>query len=271
MLERIAIEFLSRMSLPPLESVRLTEQLGCRYLGVCFVPYVANPHQYPKYSLRDEPALRRAMISEMADRNVAISIGEGFMVMPRADIAESRADLDLMVELGAPRVNILSLDRDLARSLDQIATFVDLAEERDLDVTLEFVPNLVIGDLLTALTALRHVGKPTLKLNIDFMHLYRSGGTAQDIMALDPLLVGYAQLCDVPLTAAVSNYADEACNYRLPPGEGELPIQDILRAIPRDVPIGVEIPMLRQAQKGIGTFDRLAPCVDRTRELLAKL
>jgi sugar phosphate isomerase/epimerase len=264
----IAIDFLSRLSLPPVESVRLVDDLGCRHIGICFEPYAANPHGYPSTSLRDDPRLRRDMIAEMADRDVTVSIGEGFMVAPGKDIADAAFDLDLMAELGAPRVNILSLDRDLVRSMDQIATFVGLAEERGLRSTLEFVPGLVVSDLTSALAVLRHVDSRALELNIDFMHLYRSGGTARDIAALDPKLIGYAQLCDVPLSPQVPDYAEEACNHRLPPGEGELPIPDILAALPHHVPIGIEIPMLNAAKQETGPYGRLARCVEAARMLL---
>lgn len=271
MRDRIAIEFLSRLCMPPVESVRLTDELGCRYLGVCFDAYVANPHGYPAASLRDDPALRRQMIAEMSARNVSVSIGEGFMVAPGKDIADAASDLDLMVELGAPRVNILSLDGDLARSLDQIATFMEMARQRDLEATLEFLPGLAIGDLASALNTLRYVDDPALRLNIDFMHLCRSGGSEHDLAALDPAHVGYAQLCDVPLASQVADYADEACHHRLPPGQGELPIREIIRSLPRDIIIGLEIPMVTAAKQGIGPLERLAPCVSATRALLAEV
>jgi sugar phosphate isomerase/epimerase len=271
MSDRLALDFLSRFCLPPVESVRLADDLGCRHIGICFEPYVANPEGYPSASLRDDPALRRGMMAEMMASGVSISIGEGFMISPAKDIAAAAGDLDLMAELGAPLVNILSLDSDYTRSVDQIATFVNLAAERGMRSSLEFVPGLVVGDLPTALNVLRHVDSPSLKLSVDFMHLYRSGGTAADVAALDPRVIGYAQLCDVPMVAQVPDYAEEACNYRLPPGEGELPLLDTLRVIPRDVLIGIEIPMLKLAEEGIGPRGRLAPCVDRARELLRRV
>ena len=55
------------------------------------------------------------------------------------------------------------------------------------------------------------------------------------------------------------------------PGHGELPLLDILRAVPRDCVVGLEIPMLAQAEAGIGPLDRLGPAVAATRELLAQL
>jgi hypothetical protein len=52
------------------------------------------------------------------------------------------------------------------------------------------------------------------------------------------------------------------------PGTGELPLLDILAAVPRDRVIGLEVPLRSQADAGVGPFDRLRPCVDAARDLL---
>jgi sugar phosphate isomerase/epimerase len=268
--DRLAIDYLSLMSLPPVDSVRLVDELGCRAVGVSVTPYAANPEEHPIVSLVDDAAQRRAMADEMAARGVTLGLAEGFIVVPRRDIAGAAATLDVMSELGALRVNVFSFEPDLARTMDQIAIFAGLSVERGLRATVEFVPGLVIGDLPTAMAVLDHVGA-TLQLSLDCMHLCRSDGTAEDVAKLDPQRIGYAQLCDVPLAPQVADYGDEATNHRLPPGEGELPLADILRALPRDVPIGLEIPMLTAAQQGVGPYERLAPCVRAARALLDDL
>ena len=48
--------------------------------------------------------------------------------------------------------------------------------------------------------------------------------------ATDPDHIGYAQLCDPTMQARGDNYADEAVFERMFPGEGELPLGDLLRA-----------------------------------------
>ena len=93
------------------------------------------------------------------------------------------------------------------------------------------------------------------------MHLIRSGASAADLAALDPSLISYAQLCDVPLKSPYPSYGYEAAFERLCPGEGELPLKDIIAALPKDVTIGLEIPMLAKAEAGLTAHDRLAPCL----------
>jgi hypothetical protein len=56
---------------------------------------------------------------------------------------------------------------------------------------------------------------------------------------------------------------------RMAPGDGELPLAEILGAVPPDVVIGLEIPMRSLAESGVGPAERLRPCVAAARELLA--
>jgi sugar phosphate isomerase/epimerase len=131
------------------------------------------------------------------------------------------------------------------------------------------LPGLPIGDLSSAVAAVRDLGKPNFRLLLDAMHVFRSGAQVDDIAALGTAMIGYAQICDVPRVSKSSSYADEARYERLPPGEGELPLREFICALPSDLIMGLEIPMLARAEQGIGPFERLADCVRRARDLLA--
>jgi len=269
--QRIGIEFISVFGLAPVAFVELAADLGCGNIGIALTPIVANPHHYPLWSFRENLPLRQEMIAALQDRNVTISLGEGFLGLPNATFRHSANDLDLMCELGVPRVNVLSVDPDLSRALDELAIFAEMAEARGLQATLEFVPGLPIGDLPGALAAIHHVGKPNFRLLVDFMHIFRSGSTVADLAALDPAEIGYIQLCDVPIISKFADYSEEARDERLPPGEGELPLFEALAALPRDLIVGIEVPMLAKAAAGIGPRDRLAGCVAATLAMLERL
>jgi sugar phosphate isomerase/epimerase len=269
--ERLGIEFISVFGLPPVELVKLTAELGGRYIGTSLAPMDYNPHQYPKFSLRDDPALRRELIAAMRDTGVSISLGEGLVVWPQADVADLAADLDAMLELGVRRLNTVSFDPDLSRSFDQFAKLVEMAEQAGVETTIECVPGLTVADLPTALAAIRHVGRPSFRLLIDTMHVLRSGSTLADLAALDPTIFGYIQLSDVPLVPTVPDYMEEAMYDRKIPGEGELPLRDLLALLPRDLVIGLEIPRRALAEQEIGPRERMAPAFAAARSLLASL
>src|SRR5262245_47026775 len=118
-MNRLGIEHLSVFGLPPVEFVDLAADLGCTQIAIALTPIHLNPHGYPAYSLREDAALRRSMIKAMRDRSVSISLGEGFAVRPNADVRERAGDMELMRELGARRLNTVSMEPDLDRSFDQ--------------------------------------------------------------------------------------------------------------------------------------------------------
>jgi sugar phosphate isomerase/epimerase len=206
----------------------------------------------------------------MNDRGVSISLGDGFLVLPGADMRNFCSDLDVLAELGVPRINVVSLDPDLRSTFDQFAALTELGAQRNIETDVEPVPGLTIGDLPTAVTALEYVGRPDFRLLIDTMHLVRSGSSAADLTALDPQHIGYAQLNDTTLQPRIENYMEEAMYERMVPGEGELPLRDILSVLPPDIVIELEVPRRSLALAGVSPIDRLRPCVDAARRLLAE-
>lgn len=270
-MDRLGIGFLNGFGLPPVDFVNLTADLGCRYMSAVVrgLPLVALG--YPPFSLKDDAALRRDVLATLNDRGVAISLGDGFLVLPGAEMRAFTADLDVLAELAVPRINVVSLDPDLSRTFDQFALLTELAAQRGIQTVVEPVPGLTIGDLPTALAAREHVGRPEFRLLIDTMHLVRSGSSAADVAAIDPEHIGYAQLNDTTLRPRIDNYMEEAMFERMVPGEGELPLRDILSALSPDVVIEIEVPRRSLALDGVGPIDRLRPCVEAARRLLSEV
>jgi sugar phosphate isomerase/epimerase len=266
--DRLGIGFLGTFALPPVQLVHLAADLGCRYMSTVVRGAPLLPPGHAPFSLTDE-TLRRNLRAAMADRGVAISLGDGFLVLPDADMRHFSPDLDVLAELEVPSINVVSLDPDLNRSFDQIAALTEIAAQRGVRTAVEPVPGLTIGDLPTAVAALEHVGRPECRLLIDTMHLVRSGSGAADLAAIDPGLIGYAQLCDATLTPRMPNYMEEAMFERLVPGEGELPLRDILAVLPPDIVLEIEVPRRSLALEGVSPIDRLRPCVEAARRLLA--
>jgi sugar phosphate isomerase/epimerase len=221
--------------------------------------------------LKDDPALRREMLAAMRDRGISISLGDGFVVAPDRDIRDSAEDLEIMAELGAPRVNTISFDPDVSRSTDQIGTLVEMAADAGMETTIESSPGFTPGDLPAALDIISTVGRPDLRLLVDTMHVMRGGAAPADLAALDPDTIGYVQLSDVPLTPVGPTYYEEALFNRMVPGSGELPLLEILAAVPRDRVISLEVPNRSQVEAGLSPHERLGRSVDAAKNLLAEL
>ncbi|TCM20907.1 sugar phosphate isomerase/epimerase [Novosphingobium sp. PhB165] len=268
---RLGIEMISVFGLPPVEFVHLAADLGCRHISTGLTAAGYNPHGYAPFSLRDDAALRRATIAAMQERGITISLGEGMNVRAGSDVRDLAGDLDVMAELGAERINTVSLDPDLARSFDQFGILAEMVAARGMETTVEFAPSLSVPDLPTALDALRHVGRADFRLLVDTMHLVRSGAGAADLAALDPDLIGYIQFCDAPLEPRFESYFEESMFERVAPGEGELGLREIVAALPHDRVYALELPLRSEAEAGVGPHARLSKCVEAARRLLAEV
>ena len=266
----LAIERLCVFGLPPVQFINLAADLGCRYISTGLLPMTYNPHGYPKWSLRDDPVLRRETSAAMRDRGVAISLCEGFGVRASGDVREYAGDLAVLRELGITRINAASIDRDLQRTLDQFAILAEMANALGIETTIEIGPG-PIANLPAALAAIRHVDRPYFRLLIDTMHFVRFGSSVSDIAALEPDVIGYVQLCDAPLKSKYASYMEEALYERMVPGAGELPLLEILAMLPPDVVIGVEVPQRSLAEAGVGPREPVAQCLEATRGLLARV
>lgn len=267
--DRLALGMLSVFGLPPIEFVELAAELGCPRISAAIQGMPLVPLGYPAFSLKDDAALRKDLLAAMDDRGVTISLGDGFLVRPGADVDALRPDLDVMAELGVPRINVVSLDPDLPRTFDQFAALTELAAQRGIGTVVEPVPGLTIGDLPAGLAAAEYVGRSEFRLLVDTMHLMRSGSGASELAAVDPGRIGYAQLNDTTLRPRMDNYLEEAMFERLVPGEGDLPLRDILAALPADIVIEIEVPQRSLALAGVSPIERLRPCVEAARRLLA--
>jgi sugar phosphate isomerase/epimerase len=268
---RLGIGFLSVFALPPIELVDLAADLGCQCISTVVQGQPLVPLDFGPYSLRDDIALRRGLLAAMDHRGVTISLGDGFLVLPGAEMRSFSADLDVLAELGVPWINAVSLDPDLSRTFDQFAALAELAAQRNIRTAVEPVPGLTVGDLPTALAAMERVGRPDFRLLIDTMHLVRSGSSAADLAAIDPDYIGYAQLNDTTLQPRLENYMEEAMFERMVPGEGELPLRDVLSALPPGIVIEIEVPRRSLALAGVSPIDRLRPCVDAAHRLLSEI
>ena len=263
----LGIEFISVFGLPPVDFVHLAADLGCRYISTALVARPLKSLGYRAFSLTDDARLRQHLLTAMDARGVGISLGEGLVIAPDADVSGLAADLDVMAELGTAQINTLSFDRDRNRTFDQLATLTEMAAERGMGTTIELAPGMTIGDPDTLLAAIEHVGRPDLRLALDTMHWVRAGFGAAELLELGPEKIGYVQLSDTTLKPRLKSYMEEAMYERMVPGDGELPLTDILAAVPADVVVGLEIPMRRLAESGVGPMDRLRPCVAAARQL----
>lgn len=229
-----------------------------------------NPHGYPDWSLKNDPAIRRETLAALRDCNVSIALCEGFGIRKGVSAGDFAADLDVVAELGGKRINMVSLEPDLQRTLDEFAKVAEMAAARGIETVFEIGPRPMDG-LPAALAAIKHVQQPYFKMLLDTMHYFRlcNAGIA-DLERFDMSMLGYVQLCDAPLVSTHSSYMEEALHERVVPGAGELPLAELLALIPADVVVSVEVPQRSLAEAGVGPQERVSAAVAATRRLVGE-
>lgn len=268
---RLGLEMLTLLGMNPVEHVKLAAELGCAGVSIGMagldLSLFGLPPMglYDSWSLLKEPGLRRELSAVLSDTGVCVTLGEGFLIAPNSDIASRVCELDIIASLGTSRINAISIDHDISRTYDQLAVLAELVTDRGMEFIVEFAPTNAIDTLSKASVAADYVGAERCGVMIDIMHLIRSGGTIEDVRALPPGRIRYAQLCDVPLHQTGMHYKQEAILHRLSPGEGELPLSEFLEVLPTDLHVGVEVPNLLALQGGISPHSHAANVIAAAR------
>lgn len=153
--------------------------------------------------------------------------------------------LDIAAEVGAANVLVVSSDPDAEATVEKFVTLCEYVRSMPLRVALEFGAFTDVPALEAAAAILHQAAQPNQSLLVDALHLCRSGGRAAALRRLPAAWFSYVQLCDAPLSGpSASDRAairEEAVDYRLCPGEGELPLAELLGVLPAGLPLSVEV------------------------------
>ncbi|MFM0396150.1 sugar phosphate isomerase/epimerase family protein [Paraburkholderia phytofirmans] len=259
---KLAVAHLTALELAPLEWVTQAARAGFDAVGLRLNPTSVDAIAYPSVVGSDA---HRALRRVLADEGMAVHDVEFIPVLPDIDVASYAPMFDAAAHLGARCVTVSGDDPDAARLAANLAALCELAAQYGLRVDLEFMRWRQVGTLNQARSMVERVGHANLAILVDALHLARSGGSPADVRALPVGMVRAVQLCDASRHAPVGDDATilEARAGRLPPGEGVLPLIDLLDALPAGTALGVEMPLPSLPAK-----DRLELAYRSTRAML---
>ena len=122
----------------------------------------------------------------------------------------------------------------------------DQAAAYGLHVNLEFAIYTGVRSLVHAARVVAESKRSNASVLIDALHFSRSGGLPAHVASVDPALFRYAQICDagpdMPGPGDTPALIREARTGRLLPGEGVLPLAELIAALPATVPLAIEAP-----------------------------
>jgi sugar phosphate isomerase/epimerase len=265
----ISLAALTVLELTPPEMVDCAAEAGFSHVGIRLLP--ATPTE-PQYDIVGDTPLLREVEQHLADTGVKVLDVEIFRIKPDTRVGDYEAAIATAARLGASDLLVAANDPDEARLIDSFAAFCDLAGRYGLGADLEFMPWTDAKDLTQAARIIERTGRDNAGLLIDPFHLSRSRSRIEDIVTVPPSRLHFMQFCDVP--AAIPPTMDailaEARAERLFPGEGGVDLLDLLRAVPRDIPLSLEVPTVRLA-KTVGAVERARRALAATKRILAQL
>lgn len=207
-------------------------QAGFRHVG-----FTIEPDQWDAERIKATKAALRQYDLSVLDVEV-VWIPEGGVLTD-----DHRLILDAGAELGAPNILVVSAEPDPGRTAAALHQLCEWAAPADMRVSLEFLMITAVQSLDSALDIVARCDHPAAAVLIDSLHFQRAGHIANDLKAVDSNLLAYSQICDGNLQCPddFNSYLEDAIDLRSAPGEGELPLNAILAALPKAIPLSLEI------------------------------
>lgn len=196
----------------------------------------------PEYPLLEGGRLCELTRERIDATGVAILQIELVSLARDVEIESYRPVLEGGAALGAARVVACGDDEDGVVA-ERFAELCDLAGELEMRVDVEFMPFRRLATLPQALAVIARADRDNACVMVDALHLFRSGGSVGEVATAPRSCIGVCQLCDAPLVGPTEDeLASEARALRLLPGDGELPLRDLLGALPDGVVLAAEVP-----------------------------
>ena len=241
---QISLAHLTVLDTTPPELVSVAAAAGFRTIGIRLTatPSVGIP---PYDILRDAPVLRETLL-RLADTGVSVLDTEFLRFEPEQPVGVPEGFLEISARLGAKKVLVMSAEPEEARTIERFCELCDRAAGYGLHVCLEFAIYTGVRTLDHAAHVVAQSKRSNASVLIDALHFSRSGGIPAHIAEIDPALLRYAQICDasadMPGPGDTPALIREARTGRLLPGEGVLPLADLVAALPDTAPLAVEAP-----------------------------
>jgi sugar phosphate isomerase/epimerase len=249
----LSLAHLTVLDATPPELVSAAAAAGFPHVGIRLTatPSVGVP---PYDCLRDGPCLRETLL-RLRDTGVTVLDTEFLRFEPDQPVGVPEGFLEVSARLGARHVLVMSAEPEEARTLERFGELCDQAAKYDLRVGLEFAVYTGVRTLADAARLVERSGRANTSVVVDFLHFSRSGGRPEHLRAADPALLHYAQVCDagpdMPTPTDTPNLVREARGGRFYPGEGALPVAELIAALPAHIPLAIEAPSQALAQLSV--------------------
>ena len=237
----LSLHHLTMIEAHPLQ---LVEAAAAGSFDCCGIRLVAPRPGDPLVDIAGDRETVRQIGRRLKDAGVQLLDIEAIWLSPDTDIETLRLPLEVGASLGAKYVLVVGFDDDRARLADNFGRLCDLAATLGMTVMLEFITYCTIGSLHEARAMVEGSGRTNAGILIDTLQFFRSGAAPSELDGLPSHLFSYMQICDAPRRPpeTIEARRHEARTDRRLPGQGELPVHDLLRHLPAGIPLALEAP-----------------------------
>ncbi|OEC34723.1 Sugar phosphate isomerase/epimerase [Pseudomonas cuatrocienegasensis] len=266
----LSLAALTVLELSPPDMVEVAARAGYSHVGLRLVPATPQEHHF---ALVADSELRRQTRQRLAYTGVQVLDVEILRLQPDTQVSDFEAVLAVGAEFGASELLVAGNDPDRARLTERFAALCDLAAPYGLHPHLEFMPWTDVRDLPQAIEVVTAAQRDNGCVLVDAFHFDRSGSRLTDLAKLAPTRLRYAQLCDVPgpCPSDMAEILRQARSERRFPGDGCADLLGLLRTLPVQIPLSVEVPTQQLAAQGVSALQRAQWALDKTRALLAQV
>lgn len=268
---KLALATLTLLDASPPDLVDVAAAVGLD--GVTVRIGAAFPGDEPP--LETDASVRDATLARLRATGLGVLDVEVLRLGPDTEMESLVPYLDRAAALGAEHVLVTNDDPDDRASAQRFGELCEPAAARGLRPALEFMVYRGTKTVEQAHRVVTDAGHPAGVVLVDALHLQRSGGTPADVARIaerNPERFTYVQLCDAataPPSGGFDGLRREGLVGRLLPGEGELPLTDLLRALPPKAAISIEAPV--EALRSLPDVELAGRAATATRELLEQV
>ncbi|WCS39851.1 sugar phosphate isomerase/epimerase family protein [Acinetobacter baumannii] len=243
-----SLSFLTVADVSPVEAVKIAAKCGYAAVGLRLLPAAPNEVDYP---ILNDSKLIKETRAALDDTGVRIADIEIVRITSDFEPNKYLQFLSTAEQLGARHILVAGNDPDQSRQIHHFAQFCELSKPFGLSCDLEFMPWTNVKNLAQAEYIVNQSGQENAAILIDALHFDRSDSTLEQIKALNPKQLNYVQLCDgfAEYDPSDKGLIKIARSNRLVPGQGEIDLVGLIRALPKEIMLAAEVPNLVLAER----------------------
>jgi sugar phosphate isomerase/epimerase len=240
-LRQYSLSFLTIADVSPVEAVKIAATCGYSKVGLRLLPAAQNEAQYP---ILTHQKLLNETQAVLKDTGVNVADVEIVRITPEFEPQHYLQFLDVAQKLNAKHILIAADDTELERLVQNFSIFCELSQQFGLSCDLEFMPWTAVKNLAKANEIVEKSGQENAAVLIDALHFDRSDSSFEQIQLLPASRMNYLQLCDGLSVYERDNESliKTARTNRLVPGQGEIDLVSLIRALPSNLTLAAEVP-----------------------------